>query len=332
MNLSIIIVNYNSADLTCNCLNAIFSGQGPDALEVIVVDNFSQDDSEIKIKRSFPQVRWLQMGYNSGFSRANNAGIREARGKLVLLLNSDTLNENNTIEQCAERFVNSNNVACGIQLLNPDRSPQISGSYFITGGVNQLLMLPFVGKLIRRLALTVGVKRTNVPEATGIVEVDWINGAFLMVKKEAIEKAGLLDEDFFLYFEEIEWCSRLREIGKMCIYGDLRIIHLMGATTDKVFETTTRGYDSLFDQKGLQIMVSALLRIRKQYGVGWLLFHLLCYLLTVPIFFVYTIFSLPFKKNENPLRQFGGFTINCLKLVLMSSKMIRNKPYFYKML
>ena len=153
-----------------------------------------------------------------------------------------------------------------------------------------------------------------------------------MVKKEAIEKAGLMDEDFFLYFEEIEWCSRLRTIGKMCIYGDLRIIHLMGATTDKVFDTTNRGYDSLFDQKGLQIMVSALVRIRKQYCIGWFLFHLLCYLLTIPIFFVYTIGSLPFRKNANSLRHFGGYTINCLKLVWISGKIISNKAYFYKML
>ena len=158
----------------------------------------------------------------------------------MLLLNSDTINENNAVALCASRLEASDYIACGVQLLHPDRAPQISGNYFTVGGLNQLMMLPFVGKLARRMGYALGVKSTNVPEAKGVVEVDWINGAFLMVKKEAIEKAGLLDEDFFLYYEEIEWCSRLRKNGKMCIYGDLHVVHLMGATADKAFKSTSK--------------------------------------------------------------------------------------------
>jgi GT2 family glycosyltransferase len=86
-------------------------------------------------------------------------------------------------------------------------------------------MLPFVGQLIKWIGNKFQVKKTSIAEAKGTVEVDWINGAFLMVKKKAIEYAKLLDEDFFLYFEEIEWCARLRKVGKMCIYGDLRVVH-----------------------------------------------------------------------------------------------------------
>ena len=275
INYSIIIVNYKAPGLVVDCLQTIFTNGTTGNFEVIVVDNFSGDDSEAIIKSWFPQVRWIQMDSNSGFARANNAGIRVANGNIVLLLNSDTLNENNAVALCAGRLEASDYIACGVQLLHPDRSPQISGNYFTAGGLNQLMMLPFVGKLARRLGYALGVKSTNVPEAKGLVEVDWINGAFLMVKKEAIEKAGLLNEDFFLYYEEIEWCSRLRKIGKMCIYGDLHVVHLMGATADKAFKSTSKGYSDLFDRKGLQIMVSALLRIRKQYGVGWWLFHLL---------------------------------------------------------
>ena len=77
------------------------------------------------------------------------------------------------------------------------------------------MALPYSGRFIRWRGYTFKIKKTNVAEAHGTVEVDWINGAFLMVKKEAIEKAGLMDEDFFLYFEEIEWCSRLRKAGKL---------------------------------------------------------------------------------------------------------------------
>jgi GT2 family glycosyltransferase len=271
------------------------------------------------------------MGYNSGFSRANNAGIRIANGEIVLLLNSDTLNEGNAVARCVERFVTSDYVGCGVQLLNPDRSPQISGNYFMTGALNQLLMLPFVGRLVKWLGDKFKVKKTNIPEAKATIEVDWINGAFLMVKTKAIEQAGLLDEDFFLYFEEIEWCARLRKVGKMCLYGDLHLVHLMGVTADKTFDSAAKGYDNLFDRKGLQIMVSALLRVRKQYGAGWFLFHLLSYLITIPILLVVVLITFPLKSPYRySIKQFFAFTGNCIKLLSFSPRMLINKPYFYK--
>ena len=335
MQLSIIIVNFRSSMLVNECLRSVYeqSHLNSSAFEVIVVDNNSEDNSEEVITSSFPQVCWIQMNCNSGFARANNEGIRRAKGSIVLLLNPDTLNENDAIEKCSKRFCNSNYIACGVQLLNIDRSPQISGNYFIAGGLNQLMALPYIGKVIRWLGYTIKVKKTNVPEAKGIVEVDWINGAFLMVKKEAIEKAGLLDEDFFLYFEEIEWCSRLKKAGKLCIYGDLNIIHLQGATANETFKSEGQGYYNLYDQKGLQIVVSGMLRIRKQYGVAWFIFHLLFYIFTIPVFFLGIIFSYPFKNISNySFRQFSGYVKNCITLLALSGRIIRNKPYFYKML
>ncbi|MGK2863679.1 MAG: glycosyltransferase family 2 protein, partial [Chitinophagaceae bacterium] len=291
---SIIIVNYKTPQLILDCLQTIFTNKITLPFEVFVVDNFSEDNSESEIRTKFTDVKWIQMDYNSGFSRANNAGILAASGDVVLLLNSDTLNEQNNIEKCVERFRDSDAVACGIQLLNPDLSPQISGNFFITGGLNQLMALPYMGRLLRWLAYTFKVKKTNVLQVKGTLEVDWINGAFLMVKKEAIEKAGMLDEDFFLYFEEIEWCSRLRKIGKLFIYGDLNIVHLQGGSANEAFKSEGKGYYNLYDRKGLQIMVSALLRIRKQYGVAWFIFHLFIYLITIPVFFIGVLISSPF--------------------------------------
>jgi GT2 family glycosyltransferase len=332
INYSIIIVNYKTPVLVIDCLQTIFDKSVSSNIEVIVVDNFSQDDSESKVTTSFPQVRWIQMDYNSGFTRANNAGIRAANGEVILLLNSDTLNENNAIIKCFDRFAASDYCACGVQLLNSDRSPQISGNYFIKGGLNQLMALPYMGSVIRWLGYTLKVRKTNVQEAAGTVEVDWINGAFLMVKKGAMEKAGLMDEDFFLYFEEIEWCSRLQKTGRMCIYGDLNVVHLQGATTNEVFGSTGKGYYNLYDRKGLQIMVSALLRIRKQYGIGWFLFHLLAYWVTIPVFFIGILLTFPFRRNSYSFTQFGGYAENCGKALLLSGRIIINKPYFYKVL
>jgi GT2 family glycosyltransferase len=329
---SIIIVNYKTPQLVIDCLETIFSSSRLSEVEVIVVDNFSEDNSEELITKRFPQVRWIQMNYNSGFARANNAGILDAKGEIVLLLNSDTLNEDDAIMKCFDRLAISDYCACGIQLLNSDRSPQISGSYFTKGGLNQLMALPYAGRFIRWLGFALKIKKTSVAEASGVVEVDWINGAFLVVKKEAIEKVGPMDEDFFLYFEEIEWCSRLKKAGKLCIYGDLNIVHLQGATTNEVFGSTGQGYYNLYDRKGLQIMLSALLRIRKQYGMAWFLFHLLAYCFTIPVFFIGVVIGLPFKNRAYSFTQFAGYTRNCGSVLTLTGRILVNKPYFYKVL
>ena len=123
---SIIIVNFKAPQLVLDCLGTLLRPAAPPGLEVIVVDNFSQDDSESRIRQAFPEVRWIQMGYNSGFARANNAGMQAAGSDIFLLLNSDTLNENNAIVQCLERFRRSDYVACSVQLLNADRSPHVA--------------------------------------------------------------------------------------------------------------------------------------------------------------------------------------------------------------
>lgn len=314
------------------CLKTIYDAT-TENMEVIVVDNNSADDSEALITKSFPQVIWLQMGYNSGFARANNEGIKKSSGVIVLLLNSDTLNEDDTIYKCFARLETDQYIACGVQLLNEDRSPQISGNYFMKGGLNYLMALPYVGRLLHWVALSSGVKKTNIPEAVTTVEVDWINGAFLMVKKDAIEKAGLMDEDFFLYAEEIEWCHRLNYFGKSCIYGDLKLVHLEGGSSGKTFNSNTKGYQVLSDRKGFQIMLSNFLRFRKQYGVAWYLFHLLANIFIIPVFFIAvllkTIFLQPVKSEW---KEWRGYSKNVLASLHYFFKIVSGRPYFYKVL
>src|SRR5918993_143471 len=100
MHLSIIIVNYKTPELTVDCLRSVFDQTRDIDFEVIVVDNDSQDASNDIIMGAFPQISWLQMGYNAGFARANNSAIRQSRGEAVLLLNSDTINRDNAIGEC----------------------------------------------------------------------------------------------------------------------------------------------------------------------------------------------------------------------------------------
>jgi GT2 family glycosyltransferase len=334
MQLSIIIVNFRSSRLIANCLQSIYAQSSSISFEVFVMDNDSKDDSYEYLNTRFPMVSWHQMGYNAGFARANNAGIRVSHGEVVLLLNPDTVIPKNALDSCFQQFIQSEYVACGVQLLNEDSSPQISGNYFVKGGLNYLLPLPFTGKLIKALGKLFAVKPPHVANAGGLTEVDWINGAFLMVKQSAILKAGLMDEDFFLYAEEAEWCSRLKKVGKLCIFGNVKVYHLQGISANETFSSVGKGYYNLFDKKGKQIMLSNLVRIRKQYGPIWFLFILLMYSLTVPVFYFGLLFSrlLPKSSRIYQFADFNGFCKNLVYVWSLTAKILSNRPYFYKVL
>lgn len=275
------------------------------------------------------------MGYNAGFARANNKGINASKGETVLLLNPDILIKDDAIQICYSRLQSDNScIAASPQLLNEDGSPQITGNYFMAGGLNHLLPLPYLGSLLRAIALFGGAKKTNILEARQTVIVDWINGAFLMVKKTAIEKGGILDEDFFLYAEEIEWCSRLGKHGKLVVYGDITTIHLQGESVNISTGGLGKGYTDLSSRKGLQLMMSMFVRIRKQFGVMWFLFHLIIFIFEIPFFIVFSIFF-NIIRSKNPFAEgkaIGGYTQNVFKVISLSVKIIRNKPFFYKML
>ena len=332
--LSIIIVNYRSSLLIKEAIRTLKQFNEEIDHEIIVVDNSSGDHSRQVILEKFPFVKWIDMGYNAGFARANNAGMKLATGEVLLLLNPYTLCIDNSISQCYKRLLFSECVAAGVQQINADSSPQISGNFFMKGGLNHLLPIPYWGGFLRWLGYRAKTKIPNVKIASSSEEVDWISGAFLMVKRSAIDNAGMMDEDYFLYAEEVEWCSRLRKTGKLCIFGDLNIIHLEGETINKSQNLEEKGYYNLYDKKGLQLMVSNHLRVRKQYGAGWFLFLLLNYTWGVFVFafcsFLQNLFSL-----KNPFTNFnrvGAFAKNVFKLWQLSPTIIKNKPHFYKML
>ncbi|HEU0226774.1 MAG TPA: glycosyltransferase family 2 protein [Arachidicoccus soli] len=332
--LSIIIINFKSAELIYNCIQSIKNETAKINYEIIVVDNSHDEDGARLVTQKFPEVIWLNMGYNAGFARANNKGIQIAKGETILLLNPDTININNSIERTYLEFTASKYVACGVQLLNEDLSPQISGNFAMKGGLNYLLPLPYVGNLLKWIGAQLKVKKPNIPQASSLVEVDWINGAFLMVKKNIIEKAGLLDEDFFLYAEEAEWCGRLQKQGQLCIYGNCQVMHLQGETANDAFNSEGKGYYNLYDRKGLQIMVSNFVRIRKQFGLFWFFFDLFVYTFSIPLFLVVGILHRIFVL-QNPFKHFpklAKFSNNVFYLWKLVPTILKNKPHFYKVL
>jgi GT2 family glycosyltransferase len=151
-----------------------------------------------------------------------------------------------------------------------------------------------------------------------------------MAKKSAIDSAGLLDEDFFMYAEEAEWCARLQKIGKLCIFGDLHVIHLQGETSNEVYGSSGKGYKNLFDKKGLQIMLSNLVRIRKQFGVGWFLLIMAVYIFEIPVFFIGWLLSIVFNRKRFVYMQVKNYAFNIMRIIRLTPTIIRNRPYFYK--
>ncbi|MBC7423129.1 MAG: glycosyltransferase family 2 protein, partial [Ferruginibacter sp.] len=252
MDVSVILINYKSAQLVMDCVASIYQQTQQHSFEIILVDNDSKDDCKERVLARFPATRWLQTGYNAGFARANNAGMRIAIGEYILILNADTIILDGAIDKSITLLKQQQNaIGCGVQLLNTDGTDQISGAYFVKGGLNTLLPLPYLGKLIRYLGYRLKSTIPSVQKINNIIEVDWIVGAYILIKATALEKSGLMDEDFFMYAEEIEWCARLRRQGKLYLFAQPKVTHIGGGTSNDYYTTSeNENSKNLWNKKG----------------------------------------------------------------------------------
>lgn len=234
MNLSIIIVNYNTKELTRQTLQSIYKYNHNLDFEVIVVDNNSTDDSVDMIKEEFQQVLLIRNQDNLGFSRANNIGIKKAKGKYILLLNSDTVIMEDTLEVMFNFMESNPNVgAAGCKVVLPDGSLDKACKRSFPTPQNALYNALKLDKLFPHNKKFGEYNLTYLDEDE-IHEVDCLVGAFMMVRKEAIEEVGLLDENFFMYGEDIDWCYRIKKAGwKIVYYPKTKIIHYKGGSSKK---------------------------------------------------------------------------------------------------
>lgn len=336
IDLSIIIVNYKSAGLVVDCIESIYKNTTQHSFEIILVDNNSQDDCKERVLSKYKDVQWIQMGYNSGFARANNAGIRVSRGENILLLNSDTIVLENALDKTLRLFAQYPDAAgCGVQLLNPDMTHQASGANVVRGGLNMLLPLPYLGKLVRKAGYKLKVSAPSIITVPSVLEVDWIVGAFLMVRKNILASSKLLDEDFFMYAEEIEWCSRLRKQGTLLLFEEPKVIHIGGGSSTEYYNAeNNQNGKTVWDEKGLQERLSNLLRVRKEFGLGWLFVITSFYVFEVPLFFFSLLVEKIFKAGRAAYTwpQVWGYAKNILIMLKYFPRMVINKPYFYKVL
>ena len=226
--LSIIIVNWNTRDLLLQCLESVYQTVRGMEVEVFVVDNGSADGSEAAVKEGFPEVRLVENRLNLGFARANNQALHQSRGDFLLLLNPDAQVKEGAIERLLSFMRDhSETGAAGPQLLNSDGSKQNAIANFPS------LATELLNKsLLRRLfPQKFPGKEIDYPRP---IEVDSVIGACMIVQRRAMEEVGFLDEDYFLFLEETDWCFQMKKAGwKIYHLPQAEVYHIQGKSAEK---------------------------------------------------------------------------------------------------
>ena len=238
LELSIITVNYKSADHLIECLRSIKENLKNLEYEIIVIDNASGDRSVGKIQAAFSDIVLIENKTNLGFSKANNQGIRRSRGRYILLLNNDTVVLPNALEAMVGVLKRSADIGIvGCRLLNPDKTPQQSfGS--AAGFIGDLLQSTFSNTLFANSSNPIVEKILARLHRSG-KKVGWVCGACMLCRRDSLEETGLLDENFFMYKEDMDLCISFRKKNWGIYYTpDAPIIHHLGASVSaKPFET-----------------------------------------------------------------------------------------------
>jgi len=241
MDLSVIIVNWNTKKLLDRCLTSIFKFTSALDFEVSVVDNGSEDGSQALVKQKFPQVKLIPNKDNLGFTKANNQGIKIAKGEYVLLLNSDTYLIENSLKKLVDNAKNLDNLgALGPQLLNEDQTIQQSAGFF--PHLPQVLYwMCFLDDLPGGIIL----KPYHIDHDSFYQkdrQVDWVTGAAILVPRRVIGKIGGLDENIFMYGEEVDWCYRIKQQKFKVFYSPAtKIIHIGRGSTGKISKNAILG-------------------------------------------------------------------------------------------
>ena len=246
MDLSIIIVNWNTRDLLRGCLASLPAATEGLTTEILVVDNASGDGSAAMVTGEFPHVNLIESGGNLGFSRANNLALAQATGDGLLLLNPDTVCPPASLVRLF-RFMTGREKtgAVGPRLVDRDSRPTISGGYFPRAryhwfGFLDPRRLWLRGSLSQRIVFT---PQRNEPSR----RVEYVMGACFLIPRSALEKVGLLDERFFMYFEETDWCYRARQQGLDIWYcAETEITHLEGKSAEKASQFTLEQFQKSY--------------------------------------------------------------------------------------
>ena len=234
MDLSIIIVNYNVKDFLQNLLNSIEKATKEINTEIIIVDNASTDDSVKFLKEKFTYVKFIVNDENLGFSKANNIGLKESKGDYILLLNPDTLVSEDTFVKMLEFFKKTSNIGlAGCKILKPDGSLYLACKRSFPGPWTSFCRVTGLSNMFPKSRLFARYNLTYLDE-NKTHEVDAISGSFMMFTREVYNKVGGLDEQFFMYGEDLDLCYRIQQAGyKVYYFPETQIIHYSGESTKR---------------------------------------------------------------------------------------------------
>jgi GT2 family glycosyltransferase len=244
--LSIIIVTYNSEGFIGECLDSLFKNIFGLDFEVIIVDNNSIDGTVNLIRKNFgdkTNLKIIENKENIGFARGINEGIKISDGKKMLFLNPDTLIPVGSIEKLIKFLDERSNIGI-IGCRTEDRAGRVKPSFGCFPRLWQEISLIFGFRKI--LGHVVYPNFLNRKKFFQNREVDWISGACFIVRQEVVAKIGLLDERFFMYFEDIDFCKRAKEVGYKTFYlGEIMVYHELGRSEERLFKKDLYGTESL---------------------------------------------------------------------------------------
>ena len=237
LDLSIIIVNYNTFKLTKETIDSCLAEPTHYTYEIFLVDNQSTDDSLEKLEKYFEKeisrgiIKVIANSHNDGFAKANNLAIEKSKAEYVLLLNSDTLIKEGTIDKCMDYMTKATNAdigALGCKVSLADGSLDKACKRSFPNPANSFYKL-------FNVKTSSGKDDYNLDDLddNGVYEIDCLVGAFMLVRRTTIDDIGLLDDTFFMYGEDIEWCYRIKQAGWRIVYfGEAEIIHYKGASSE----------------------------------------------------------------------------------------------------
>lgn len=232
--ISIIIVNWNTRDILRDCMMSVYEQTQGVCFEVIVIDNASSDGSVEMVRQEFPQVILIENSDNRGFAAANNQGMRIAQGDYILLLNSDTIVLDGAIQKTAAfTYKHPEAAVVGCRVLNSDKTLQPT-CFMFPSLLNLFLATTYLYKIFPNSRFF-GRERMSWWDRKNIREIDVVTGCFMLVRRTAMEQVGLMDERYFMYGEETDWCWQFKKAGwKNIFFPDAQIIHLGGQSSKQV--------------------------------------------------------------------------------------------------
>ncbi|OFY92908.1 MAG: hypothetical protein A3K10_08575 [Bacteroidetes bacterium RIFCSPLOWO2_12_FULL_31_6] len=308
LDLSIIIVNYNTFNLTVQCINSILVETTGINYEIIVVDNASTDQNVEDLKFEFPTIQLIKNTTNAGFGIANNMGMKAAKGNCILLLNSDTIIIDKGITKSLAYLQQHTSTidVLTCQQLNEEGKPFMPKSfYFKSNHIFQYLVQNPIVELIKSK-----INPTKTSFITSNTFVENLSGAFMLLKKEVFEKTNGFDPDFFIYYEETEWCMRIKKQFKLFYLHDVNFIHLHGKSAPR-----------LIMQKQMHLS-GGLFWYKKGYFT-YFLFLFISYIFYLPSWFLLTLISLK-PATRNHFFKYVKIYVNLLPYFLFQIPKHRN--------